>query len=150
MIKINLEIKGDKATIAKLRKLGAEFNDWSGTLKRIGEYLLDFYQNSVFESEGNVYGTRWALLRPNYDFWKRTQFGGRGILQRTGTLRAGFYMKPERNQVEIRNEVPYAQFHQTGTRRMPARILTQVDRARKEQIIKLFKIGVAEKIRKVL
>lgn len=146
MINVRVDIKGDKETIAKLKKLGVDFNNWKPELQNVAEYLKDFYSNAVFETEGGVLGSRWAGLQPVYDFMKRKQYPGRGTLVRTGKLKKGFEDDVTEKSATISNRVDYAKFHQFGTRRMPARKLIDIDNPRREKIIDIFKEGIIKKI----
>jgi phage gpG-like protein len=71
---------------------------------------------------------KWAALSPGYAAWKAKRYPGAKILERTGALRAslvgdgnGSVVVTLPNAVFIGSNVPYAQYHQTGTGSMPAR-----------------------------
>lgn len=78
-----------------------------------------------FESEGRAGGTPWA---PRRDILQRTPTT-QPLLVRTGALRDSFIRPGAAGHVEeitdqtltLGSRLPYAIFHQTGTRRMPAR-----------------------------
>lgn len=86
-------------------------------------------EQQAFMSEGTSTGARWAPLNPRYAAWKQHRYPGRTILVgATGRLakslgRAGadhrFISSPL--EAKMGTGVPYSVFHQTGTRRMPAR-----------------------------
>ena len=70
----------------------------------------------------------WAPLDPMYAARKRAQGFGSKILVRTGRLRdsltsrgADAVFDPQPLSVAVGTGVPYAGYHQTGTRRMPKR-----------------------------
>jgi hypothetical protein len=79
-----------------------------------------------FESEGEFGGSPWAPLSPAYEAWKRDNFPGKGILQRTGALKQAA-SRPTRfvtpHTLTLSIESDYLGFHQDGTSRMPARPL---------------------------
>lgn len=82
-----------------------------------------------FQSKGAVGGQVWAPLDPEYAAWKLENYGANGILVRTGDLQRSLTFDNARGAVrEIRRtkarfgtSIPYARFHQTGTRNMPER-----------------------------
>jgi len=83
-----------------------------------------------FAEEGRP--VRWAPLAPRYAAWKARRFGaGLRILERTGALRRSISTRVEGNAIVASTDVPYAAFHQFGTRRLPARpflVLTDADK----------------------
>jgi phage gpG-like protein len=94
-------------------------------IQRISEELRRRIREQ-FETEGAAYGDHW-LER------KRETRGSQGkpILFRTGRLKQSFLEGPEHIEesdgqtLTFGSRVPYAIFHQLGTRKMPARpILT--------------------------
>lgn len=81
---------------------------------------------------GRFAGGAWAPLSPKYRVWKQRHYPGQPILVREGRLResvrwggtglgAGGIFQAERQFVVAGTAIPYGQFHQTGTSRMPAR-----------------------------
>ncbi len=68
-------------------------------------------------------------MTPAYAARKRREGYGSRILTRTGHLRISltnsrhpdFVYRPQKLSVEIGTRVPYAQYHQRGTRKMPKR-----------------------------
>ncbi len=81
-----------------------------------------------FETEGGL-GRPWAALSPMYAAWKATHFPGAKILVRTGKLRESLTGRTgdtvderDRDSLKLGTSVPYAGYHQTGTKRpMPPR-----------------------------
>jgi len=81
---------------------------------------------------GKFVGGAWAALSPKYKVWKQQHFPGQPILVRTGALRQsltwqggqlgpGGVFTPMPGWVVLGTSVPWARFHQHGTKRMPAR-----------------------------
>lgn len=150
MLNVRVEIKGDKKVIAQLRKMLHEFDDWKTELTAVGVYLIKFYQDPVFETEGGVFGARWQALSSAYAIKKATTYPGRGILEAKGDLRRAYDKRVFANLLEIVNKDPKAIYHQEGTRRLPPRILIKVDEGRKEEIINIFKKGALIKVQKAI
>ena len=93
----------------------------------------DFYQveEEQFATEGGFSGG-WAELSERYKVWKEAHYPGRPILVLTGALREAitspnargsiYDLQRDYMMVGVSREVlPYAVYHQTGTRHMPAR-----------------------------
>jgi hypothetical protein len=113
----------------------------------------DFIRGSekLFNSEGRSGGTfgRWRRLSPQYKVWKDVHFPGRGILVRTGALRAslmgrglagsggGFIYKPGKMGLSIGSSVPYAIYHQTGNPDLPKRKPIDPNEAQKRRWMKI-------------
>ena len=121
---------------------------WKPELKKIGDFLKEFYSNPVFETEGGIFNSRWQPLSPNYELWKRKNFPGRGILERSGDMRKGFVARVDAHSVELFNNIFYAQFHQKG-RGVPKRIMAQLDKPRQVAITKIFKQGVIKRLEEI-
>ena len=122
-----IHIQGDKEVIRGLQAVINKISDWKPELETIGDYLVKRYGNEVFETEGGFLGKRWAKLRPSYDFFKRKNFSGRGTLQRTGAMRKSFESSAGKTEVVVSNKTPYAVFHQFGNKRMPQRVMMDVN-----------------------
>jgi phage gpG-like protein len=80
----------------------------------------------VFAAEG-LPGP-WAPLSPAYAAWKAKRYPGKSILRRTDRLYESLTQRSPDTVWEITprtirfgTRVPYWKYHQTGTRRMPAR-----------------------------
>lgn len=150
MLRVRVEIKGDKKAIEQLSKIIHEFDDWKPELTMVGEYLVEYYQDPVFETEGGIFGARWQQLSSAYQIRKATRYPGRGILEATGALRKSYRKRVFANLLEIANEDPKAIFFQSGTRKMPPRILMKVDNKQRKEIVDIFKKGVLIKVQKAI
>ena len=80
-----------------------------------------------FDSEGASASGGWKELSPAYAEQKLIKFPGKPILQATGKLVESLTSTPLGVQVigpqemKIGTDVPYANYHQAGTKHMPAR-----------------------------
>lgn len=91
--------------------------------------LLHVHEENTFAREGAYEGLRkWAALSPEYARWKARVAPGAPILTLTGRLRRSLAGQTADSIVEIDDfrlvygtAVPYAIYHQMGTRKMPAR-----------------------------
>lgn len=147
MVSVSVKVTGDKKVIDRLRKFKVDLEDFSDEMNKLGTYFIRFFSQDVFITEGDVFSDRWTRLSANYEFWKRIKYAGRGILERTGTLRQGYEMQSSRDYVRIFNDVPYAKYHQFGTYKLPKRTLMKIDEQRKQYIFELFRQSVAGKIK---
>lgn len=131
-INITFKIAGHQEINRRLATFGQDISDLSPAWERVGMALLaDFAQN--FAQEGGLFGriSAWAPLAPG-TVRERVRLGYGGahpILYRTGQLAQStsqrgtpgniFDVQPMR--LTVGTATPYAQFHQQGTSRMPAR-----------------------------
>ncbi len=107
-----------------LAEFQASLTDESVALKTIADDLREMFARQ-FASEGAAGGTPWAPLATS-TLGKRRRGG---ILVATGALRGSLVEEGAPDHVEksdglqllFGTDLPYAGFHQTGTRRMPAR-----------------------------
>lgn len=126
---------GTQVIERKLVNFGVRIEDMSPVWEQIGEDLLaDFASN--FADEGGVFGqgawAQWAPLAQSTiaDRLRRGYDAG-PILERTGQLRQsttergtpGNVFIVAANGVEVGTLTPYAKYHQSGTRRMPKRVI---------------------------
>lgn len=80
---------------------------------------------------GKFKGGNWAWLSPKYRAWKQQHYPGKGILVRSGTMQAsvrwhgalgyGGIFEAHPQYAVAGSAVPYAKFHNQGTKKMPAR-----------------------------
>jgi phage gpG-like protein len=111
---VSIKVTGDFGKLSDWRKrfsASAVEKVKRAVLANIAEEALELVKEG-FERESEPSGRRWAPLKHRR---------GR-ILQDTGRLRTGFHRKHVSSvSVTIGPTVKYAQFHQSGTRHMPAR-----------------------------
>lgn len=112
-----------------LSRLRTDIADWTPFWQ--AELAPAFYRwvQDDFVLEGGNSGTTWAALSPKYAAWKAQHYPGRGILVRSGALKAALagptapqaIFRPSATSVEIGTSIPYALPHQTGGRHLPQR-----------------------------
>jgi len=147
MVKVSIDVTGDKELVNKLKKFKIDLSDFPSEMDALGRYFIRFFGRDVFVTEGDIFGERWSRLSSKYEFWKRKKYAGRGILERTGILKSGYQMKSGKDYVSIFNDVPYAKYHHFGTSRLPKRTLIKIDDDRRKYIVDLFKQSVIGKIK---
>ena len=86
-----------------------------------------------FDEEG--WPVPWAPLSARYAAYKARRFGaGLRILERSGALRRSISTRLEGGALVASTDVPYAAFHQYGTRRLPARPFLTLTETDKEEV----------------
>jgi len=149
MISATVKLTGLDKAIAQLQDMGLQLNDFSPELQNVGDYLMDFFTNDVFSSEGAVYGSPWAPLAESTLRQKR---GGGGILVASGKMRTSYQLMTSTNYLIITNTATnrngdfYAGYHQEGTSRMPQRLLMKFDQERMDQIVNRIVTSLNERI----
>lgn len=127
MLRLTARIKGQKGIDLLLSRIGERSSNLRTPLTDILTSMR-FWMERTFKTEGAYPGPRWARLDPTYRARKSKGFGGRTILRRSDRLYKSLTRKAPgsvgrigRNRLEYGTTVSYADFHQEGTRRMPAR-----------------------------
>lgn len=92
-------------------------------------YML--FLRKQFETEGSYASVDWAPLKASYARWKATQAPGQRILRFRDRLygslteanHADMVFESRPLSMEWGTRVPYAHYHQTGTKTMPMRVV---------------------------
>ena len=97
----------------------------SEPLRQFGEHLIRVH----IPTQINVQGTpeRFAPLSRRYAARKAIVAPGMPILIRSGAMATGYTYLVEGNQLLIENNTTYAGYHQSGTTKMPARKVVQLE-----------------------
>ena len=145
------EIEGERLIDRRLSRFGENITDlrpfWTEIFDDLNKLTGQQFKGEGSRSRG------WAPLSLAYSAWKATHGGGR-ILELTGRLRASLAEQTadsirESRAMEMRfgTRVPYAGFHQTGTRRMPRRRpidINEGDRRRWMKFLQRFAVAQAQ------
>lgn len=153
MINFQIDIDGMPAFDRAFNRL-ANIDDFRPVW---GEVIAEFHQIEVeqFDSEGSASGARWSPLSPVYSEYKEIQFPGKPILQATGDLRdsltdteaLGAVVRPSPHELIVGSSVPYAIFHQRGTRRMPRRPPINFNETQRRRLQKAVQRGLVSFLR---
>lgn len=143
MFKVNIRYSGLDEALQSLDSVKKVISDLSTETKMIGDFLLDFFQNKVFDSEGGVLGSPWVPLTTQYAVWKAKHYGNQGILIATGTLRASWQLYTSTDSIILQNEaqtngIYYGAAHQQGAGRLPVREIMDFDDNLLNQIRDMF------------
>ncbi|MEM4546850.1 MAG: phage virion morphogenesis protein, partial [Nitrososphaerota archaeon] len=90
------------------------------SLERIGAVGVS-QLSKLFQTEGRSLGVEWKPVKESYLKQKIKKGFSEKTLHRTTTLAQSFHSKATDTQVQIGTPVPYAIYHEYGTKRMPAR-----------------------------
>lgn len=144
MTEVVVSISGDREVMAKLQKLGNGVLNLQRPMTDIGDYLTGFFSGQVFASRGQVIGERWKPLNPRYAAQKAQRWPGRPPLIRTGLMQRSFKKNAGRMSVEVFNRAPHFDYHQGGTRRLPARVMMKVDQTRERRIVDIINADIVK------
>ena len=128
MLEFRLSVPNAKDIAFRIERFGVQLTDWRAAWPSVTRRLAVMLAGQ-FELEGGR-GSRggWPPLSPRYARRKQKRYPGRPVLQASGRLRSSLVGKSadtvealEPGRMKFGTRVPYAIFHQTGTRNMPAR-----------------------------
>jgi phage gpG-like protein len=136
LFRFRLEVAGE----VQMDRGIARFADGLSDYRPIWPIIEDDFYAQVkdqFKTEGEEGGDKWAALSEEYAEYKEAHFPGKPILQRTGDLMASLTNANDPNAVRIEerkaltlgSRIPYAIYHQKGTKKMPARPEIQLTEA---------------------
>jgi phage gpG-like protein len=136
VIEFRITVQGEQRLRQALNRLATSIQDYSPAWKPITQIFRDAMRGQ-FATGGARGGKKWAPLSRAYSRWKERVAPGRPILVLTGDLvlsltsRTGDTIQNEQPlSLALGTTLPYAKYHQNGTRRMPARpplVLLQKD-----------------------
>lgn len=129
-------LPGLPALTVGLSRLRTDIADWTPFWRDV--FAPTFYRwvQQDFVLEGGGSGSSWAPLSPAYAAWKQQHYPGKGILVRSGALKASLsgpdadqaIFRPTPTSLEIGSTVPYGIYHQLGGR-LPQRPPLRVNEA---------------------
>jgi phage gpG-like protein len=131
---LSISVQGVQATVRRLLKVGDAAKNPKPALQAM-EKALASEQEKVFDKEGEAPGfPGWRPLNPTYSA-RKVKDGFRGkILVRSGKLRmsvsnaqdSNFVSRIRPQSIEVGTRLNHANFHQYGTKNMPARSVIRV------------------------
>lgn len=140
-MEIGWTIEGEKQLSRYLREVENSLKDFTVPFKRASDTLKNTFSTEVFETEGSEIGERWERLSPYTVAQKaRSGYGGKGILERTGSMRRSFKTIVSSDQAVIFNTAEYFGYHQSNRprRKLPRRVMMKLADNQKEMIVKEF------------
>lgn len=146
MVTLSVQITGTAATISRLQKARIDVTNFTEEFKVVGTFLLNFFTDQVFATEGQVFNERWSPLNRAYQFRKQNKYRGRGILELTGKMRNAFRYQSDRTSLFLDNPTPYLQYHQLGTSKMPQRVIYKLAEAQRQEIVDILSAGLKARL----
>lgn len=122
---IQVTVQGDEELRQAFNLMASKVNDWRPFWPDIAAV---FYTMEAGRFDSGGYGS-WKQLSDGYKKWKMKNYPGENILSLTGDLRRSLTSQFNPNAVYadqplelvLGTNIHYAQYHQYGTSRMPAR-----------------------------
>lgn len=139
----------DQVTLS-LQSMAAKAVDLSEEMDEIGQELLEFFQNDVYDTEGAALGSPWAALADSTIAQKLKRYGDTPMLVATGLMKASYQLYTAAGWLLIQNEAQndrgdyYAKYHQDGTTKMPQRLLLDVPDDKMEEIAEKLTTAIVE------
>lgn len=109
----------------EIEKIKDNLDDFGPVFKQARENLKTLFRNNFLQNGLPAGG--WKPLDAEYGSWKSINFPGRGPMVRSGKLfrslseLRGNPNKIDKKEATFGTNIKYAEFHQSGTRNMPAR-----------------------------
>jgi len=143
MLPLCIEVAGETAIHRGIARISEGLDDCRPVWPAIED---DFYalEKAQFASQGAEGGSPWAPLALSTAKWRAVRFPGNPILVRTGDLEKSLTDPHDpnavcvegRGELTLGSRLPYGLYHQTGTRRMPARPLIQFSEAFRSAVMR--------------
>ena len=157
MVTVNIQTLGHERIIRSLSRIGQWMQDLRDPFETVASYFWTVNQEN-FDSQGKP--EKFKPLSPNYKRWKDKHYPGKKILQLSGRLYDSLTAQNQadsqdtikiitRKYAELGTQVPYADFHYYGTRKMPSRKPVQLadkHRVVMTRIIHRWAFGLFEKM----
>lgn len=121
---LDFEVRGIRSYIKRLQDISEELDSLEEFYRGPAVRVMKRAFADIFRGEGQTRLTpRWQALSPRTR--RSTRRGRRKILQDTGRLRSSYVNSPNirvsKGGLRIGSSVPYARYHEEGTRYIPAR-----------------------------
>jgi len=127
------QVRVKKVRTGPLRRRFSTMVRRSNNFKPVFRWAMRELANAheqLFATEGAAAGGRWERLNEEYASWKLENYGANGILVADGSLRRsltainsgrGVVRDIGASKAQFGTSIPYADYHFTGTRKMPER-----------------------------
>ena len=135
-----ITITGQGPIRQSIQKLSGKITNPKPIFTVISKKLVDYFKDNM-EREGAKLTQRWRQLSPQTIAAKtRLGFGGKKILERTGTLKKGMKeISMSKSELVVGNDVDYYKFHQLGGKKIPHRQMVGVNSDIEKIVIDEFK-----------
>lgn len=136
---LKITVVAGQDLLTRLKELGENLTDLPESMEQIGQEMKRFSEDEVFRSHGGIINALWAPLSAAYDYWKTTTKGKNAPLIRgqllvySGAMSHGFTYEADKDTVSVGNSEDYWVYHQSGTKKMPARKLIGFNETEKQK-----------------
>jgi phage gpG-like protein len=127
-MRIQIDVDGEKQIALAFGSIAKDISDLKPFWDKV---VTEFHkiEAKAFASEGaSGESGKWVALKPAYAKIKAKKWGNVPILTASGRLRQSLtsqtgdsIIQKETDALTVGSTVPYGRYHQTGTRKMPAR-----------------------------
>lgn len=145
---LHFAIEGDVQLSRRLLLDAEKLKDWAPAFKEAGGKLKSIFSGEVFETEGGAVKEKWQQLSPRYALWKSQRYPGKGILERTGRMRAGFQYSWSATETVVWNDVDYFRYHQSNRPRtkIPRRVMLKLAEGQRTLVVRIFNTYFQKKV----
>jgi len=137
---LSFNIEGEQQLSRRLRIAADKIKDWTPAFQETAMTLKNIFSREVFESQGAIIEEQWSPLSKAYAYRKAKKYPGKGILEASGKMRAGFMTLYRPDIAQVWNEVEYFKYHQSNKPRtkLPRRVMIKLAEAQRQQVVKIF------------
>lgn len=145
----------DTAKVEKtLGNLAGGLKDYRKPFKTAGDDIIDYTQNKVFKTQGQVLGKKWKPLsastlkarRERRGYYAKPPRAAGKILIWTGKLMDSFKRKTKRYELRVTNTTDYFKYHQASKGNPPQRRMLAVNK----DVIKIVVKRINERIERLM
>jgi len=147
-MQLNIKVEGSEAFIAKLRVITGGFKNWADEFSTMGEYLVKYYSQYPFFTEGEVFGERWPELAESTVKEKAKDYQNRPMLIRTKLMSSSFAFSSSSSTLLIYNSADYFAYHQSSEPRtkLPRRAMMAVNKEIVNEIRNIMVTGIRRRM----
>lgn len=139
-VSIGWTIEGEKQLSRVLLTLADGVKDWTPAFQETAITLKKIFSDDVFKTQGGVIDEHWSPLSKAYAYQKAKKYPGRGILEKTGTMRDSFMTMWRPDMAAVWNEADYFKYHQSNKPRskLPRRVMMKLADSQRTLVVKIF------------
>ena len=139
-VRLKFNFEGETQLSRHLALVEEALGDWTPAFQTTTEYLIEVFSTDVFEGEGAIIEEHWAPLSRAYAWQKQKMYPGKGILERTGAMKAQFSATYGPKFASITNTADYFKYHQSNQPRskIPRRVMMKLAGEQRESIMRVF------------
>jgi phage gpG-like protein len=139
-MQLQFNIEGEMQLSRNLEAIAANSRDWTQAFEQASDYLMNIFENDVFDTEGQAIDEQWDPLSKAYALQKARKYPDKGILEATGAMRNSFWKQIDSTSMTIGNSAEYFKYHQSNQPRskLPRRVMLKLTNEMKAEIVRKF------------